>query len=226
MDANEIDAIKRDPRGSEWMPKQEPGTRVACPLKYELYADAKLEGDALKFALAAERRVFGKEALSSAFNVYAYTGKDVLCRNYAVTAGTRLEDHFALGRFDDGVYRLRIDGPNGFYREFRGRRYDPKFFTQVEYKRYGSHLTGNLELTIRNESGGTLEFAVTDNGYGGTYRTRAIETGASAVFDIDGSHSHGWYDVSISLPRSPGIVKRYAGHVETGKWSITDPAMA
>jgi phospholipase C len=34
--------------------------------------------------------------------------------------------------------------------------------------------------------------------------------------------SHGWYDVSVSVDNSEF---RYAGRVETGTSSITDPAM-
>ncbi|HRQ52502.1 MAG TPA: hypothetical protein PLR74_18280, partial [Agriterribacter sp.] len=37
--------------------------------------------------------------------------------------------------------------------------------------------------------------------------------------------SHGWYDFSIKAAGFDDFEKRYAGRVETGKESITDPFM-
>jgi len=36
----------------------------------------------------------------------------------------------------------------------------------------------------------------------------------------------GWYDVVISLAEAPEWLYHYAGHIETGNSSITDPYMA
>jgi phospholipase C len=221
----EIMQIKMDSRQSEWMPKQEPGTRTACPLKYELYADGKAAGGNFEFTLSAGDKVFGASALSSGFSVYAHTGKDVLCRSYAVAAGTRLEDSFPLSLFDGGNYRIRIDGPNGFYREFRGSE-PPILSTTLKYSARGDKLNGNLKVNLHNEAGAPLTIGVMDNAYGATYPAVSIGRGDVKEFQIDTSKSHGWYDFSVSIDGHPGFVKRYAGHVETGQWSITDPAMA
>jgi phospholipase C len=37
--------------------------------------------------------------------------------------------------------------------------------------------------------------------------------------------SHGWYDLSITLAGSPIYLRQLAGHVETGRPSISDPAL-
>lgn len=37
--------------------------------------------------------------------------------------------------------------------------------------------------------------------------------------------SHGWYDFSVLASGSNKFERRYAGHVETGKESFTDPVM-
>jgi phospholipase C len=226
LNAGEIAQIKLDPRNSEWMPKQEPGTRVACPLKYELYADGKAGGKGFEFALAAGKKVFGPSSLSSGFLVYAYTGKDVICRSYAVAAGTQLEDSFPAEMFESGAYRIRIDGPNGFYREFRSPQGALEVSTKLEYAVKGNRLGGNLKLTVHNQAGDLVTARVEDSAYGNATRVKPISGGAAQVFEIDTSKSHGWYDFTVTLANHPGFSKRYAGHVETGRWSMTDPAMA
>ncbi len=36
----------------------------------------------------------------------------------------------------------------------------------------------------------------------------------------------GWYDLKVTCAEDPAFSRRYAGRVETGKPSISDPAMA
>ena len=38
--------------------------------------------------------------------------------------------------------------------------------------------------------------------------------------------SHAWYDFTVRLAEDPSWLRRFAGRVETGKASVTDPAMA
>src|SRR5690606_34198429 len=45
------------------------------------------------------------------------------------------------------------------------------------------------------------------------------------VLDIDLTQSHGWYDFSVLADGDVDIAYRYAGHMETGKASFSDPLM-
>jgi phospholipase C len=49
-----------------------------------------------------------------------------------------------------------------------------------------------------------------------------VAAGATENVVMWSGKSHGWYDVSVSVE---GGEVRYAGRVETGATSITDPAM-
>ena len=40
------------------------------------------------------------------------------------------------------------------------------------------------------------------------------------------ARAHGWYDVRIAVDWNPAFGRRLAGHVETGRPSISDPAIA
>jgi phospholipase C len=46
---------------------------------------------------------------------------------------------------------------------------------------------------------------------------------------MDGSRSladlHGWYDVVVTVAEDAGFEYRFAGHIETGRDSMSDPAM-
>jgi phospholipase C len=41
----------------------------------------------------------------------------------------------------------------------------------------------------------------------------------------DAGKSFGWYDFSVSIKENPSFMKRFAGRVETGKESVSDPFM-
>ena len=51
----------------------------------------------------------------------------------------------------------------------------------------------------------------------------AYATAVVSPFDL--TRSFGWYDFSIKLPGNYLFEKRFAGHVETGHVSKSDPAM-
>jgi phospholipase C len=52
-----------------------------------------------------------------------------------------------------------------------------------------------------------------------------VAPGAAAVVTIDTKHSSQWYDLELLIPASRGFQRRFAGRVETGKWTMTDPAI-
>jgi phospholipase C len=49
--------------------------------------------------------------------------------------------------------------------------------------------------------------------------------GRAATVALAGTErGSGWYDVSVTAAGDPGYLRRLAGHVETGRPSISDPA--
>jgi phospholipase C len=63
---------------------------------------------------------------------------------------------------------------------------------------------------------------IRDESYGAPMRRVTLRPGERSSSVVDTSASHGWYDIAVSVA---GVVNRYAGRIETGKWSISDPAM-
>lgn len=235
----EIAKINADPATAAWMPKQEKGTRVANALPYELYVGGKLGADKKTFEISFEagNKIFGKQAAGAPFNVYApgkylqeatQTMEPVRTWSYAVKAGDQLKDTWPLAAFDAAHYHLRVYGPNGFYREFAGDANDPQVEVQCSYQRgltNSRKLTGSVELKLINHGSAAATFAINDLGYhkGELKKTVAGRTTATLVIDL--SKSQGWYDFSVKVTGSGSFEQRYAGRVETGKESISDPVM-
>jgi phospholipase C len=241
LNADEIMQINRAPHSSPYMPKQEPGLKASCALNYQLYADGKLSADKKSFRLGftASNKVFGKVALAAPFNVYApgkyiqeINGKQVLesVRTWAYTAaaGDTLNDAWPLNEFENDHYHLRVYGPNGFYREFKGNAADPDMDIACEYQQsftVGKKLTGNIELKLHNLSGKPYTVEITDHGYKTNNHKIDVGPAAQSGLVLNLVNSFGWYDFSVKIAGACTFEKRYAGRVETGKPSFSDPQM-
>ncbi|MHB8817179.1 MAG: phospholipase domain-containing protein, partial [Steroidobacteraceae bacterium] len=49
--------------------------------------------------------------------------------------------------------------------------------------------------------------------------------GEEFVYDWSLEQFQGWYDLVITVEQDPTFKYRFAGHIETGRESISDPAM-
>ncbi len=64
------------------------------------------------------------------------------------------------------------------------------------------------------------------NAYDGNTLERSLLPGQSTTTVWDLESSFGWYDLSITETSDPSFARRLAGHVETGKESVSDPAFS
>lgn len=212
--------------GLPYVPFQEKGTRPSNALAYELFADGYLDKPSGEFVLTLRT---GSHSLGAPFSVYApgeylqtprVHGKPegapvmspVKTWSYAVATNDSLGDRFPLAHFAGGTYHLRVYGPNGFYREFKGNAQDPDVKVMATYTR-----SGGLSLVF--ETGDPLDVTITDHGYGQNNKQFHLEKGGAVDLDT----TQGWYDVSVRIGAE--YTARFAGRVETGKDSISDPVM-
>ena len=238
---DEIDSTNENPVSSSILPQQEKGIKSACALPYQIYADGKLSSDKehLILTLSAKNEFFGKKSSGSPFNIL-FPGKylankrsfeNVGSRSYAVAAGNQLSETFPIRAFENGIYQLEVHGPNGFYRYLSGDAADPKLFIICEYDRPEKLInkaTGNIELKIYNNN--PYEIEITDNAYKNKTLKKVLKPQATVNGDghtiiLNLSKSFGWYDFTVSVNGFDGFKRRYAGHVETGNESFTDPFM-
>ena len=195
------------------LPKQEPGTRPARALPYELHVDSKV--DALQTKLQLHFRNTGESA--AVFHVRAASGL-VGPWTYTVGAGDEVSDTFSVV----GGYDLSVFGPNGFLRRFAGGvgNQSVDLAVQTIYDR----AAGSISLALKNHGSQALKISITD-AYSKDTTTTSVQRDDTFTFSSGLHKSFGWYDFLIRAEASAAFVRHLAGHVETGRDSMTDPAM-
>jgi len=192
--------------------QQEPGARPARALPYALAADgAFVDGNTFTLAMRND----GTQG--ACLYVYRDNTQEAP-RRFTLGAGGSLEDSWALAGAD--AHDFTVLGPNGFARYFRV--VGPADVTVV-----ATHdgKTGNLVLKAVNRSRQPKHLAIRDNAYGAADLALTVAPRGTVELPVDLAASHQWYDLTVSVTDAPGTEVRFAGHIETGRNSVTDPAM-
>jgi phospholipase C len=93
------------------------------------------------------------------------------------------------------------------------------------YEKNAGQVTGNIQLALNNNESRVLEIEITDKSYKTPARSVKLDKQSTKTLVLDLSKSFGWYDFSIKIKGNTVFEKRYAGRVETGKASKSDPLM-
>jgi phospholipase C len=219
---------------SIFAPVQEKGVRLACALPYQLFVDAQLSEDKtfVKVNFSSGKSLFGEKIkpVGAPFNVYTKRKyKQDAGRNwaYAVAAGETIDDTWRLENFEDGIYDLTVNGPNGFYRHFKGTKDDRNIVVNCVNELSGiiKKQTGNLQLLVENKENTAVKILIANDVYQANNKTIVIPANSSKTVTLNLQKSKNWYDFTISIESGPTYLKHYAGHVETGIDSISDPYM-
>ncbi|MDH6577395.1 phospholipase C, phosphocholine-specific [Kitasatospora sp. MAP5-34] len=191
------------------MPRQESGLRPTRPLPYDLAVDGRAGAD------GRLRLDFANHGGAGAnFHVTSATDQAGPW-TYTVGAGRQLSDSWSAGAYDFSVH-----GPNGFLRQFKGQAPGP----EVTARQDGGG--GSLRLVLSNPGSRPVRLTVQD-AYGNDRPAHyQLRPGAQAVHAAHPRGSHGWYDLSVSCDQDNGFLRRLAGHLETGRPGLSDPATA
>lgn len=209
------------------LPYQEKGTKQACALPYDIEVNASLDRNAKEIVLSFAfhgKLLRSKSEMAVPFSVRALAPFERRSEyegtwDFTVKAGEPLVYRWPLSRFSGGTYELHVHGPNGFFRSFSGST-DPDHNVAVRVSPKLDHDRAAIDVSV---SGTDKGIQIWDTSYHNRTPIRAMEDGRR--YEVDCSLTNGWYDISISLKDSPYFVFRYAGHVDNGKPSRTDPLM-
>lgn len=215
---------------------QEQGTKPSNALKYDLHADGKVSSDGKKFIITfiASQDTFGKDALGSGFNVYApgnYRNPDtkafepVKTWAFAVKSGDSISYEWPISEFENGDYHLRVYGPNGFYREFKGASTASNIEVSGKPVLKNGKITDELELILKNPSSSAITLQAKDSIYQQLNKDIKLAAGTETRLKIDTKKHKGWYQIGLTSQEYPEMEITYAGRLETGKDSISDPQM-
>lgn len=202
------------------VPIQESGIRPSRALPYELNVRSQIRADR-----TIELQFSSNGITGAVFHVYDRRRLSELPRRYTVEAGKSLA---AVWNPDaSGLYDLWVLGPNGFHRHFYGRSsFDPSQEAVPELALSYDKESVALRLTLNNSGMKTASFLLTANKY---YASNPIlyELTAQGSIAVDLPLSNGpWYDFSLRLQDFNGFGRRFAGRLENGLDSFSDPALA
>jgi len=198
---------------------QESGWRYSRALPYHLHVHGHVDP---RGKLHLEFENTGKQG--AVFHVYDKLHLDRIPRRYTVEAGKSLSDDFwNVLDTDHGYYDLWVYGPNGFVRTFKGKA--PALGEKPEPAVSLNLDIPGIGLRFRLGRDGFFGGAVTivDNLRSGAQRPLKLPVSGVVEEFISLAQSANWYDFTIVGEN--GFERRFAGRLETGRDSISDPLM-
>lgn len=187
---------------NELLEIQEKGMKPSNPLPYNFHVN--LEGGKIKMSNLKENgvplHVYDRTRLHD--NHYYFS--------YALYAGKELSHPVAAS----GIYDYEIFGPNGFFRKFKGSS-----TPESEVILINNPSKSQVELIIKNGKKGSL---ILENLYTKNKKAISILKQEEKIV-IDLAPFKGWYDLKIT---SEDHSWHFAGRIETGKVSVSDPHWA
>jgi phospholipase C len=204
---------------TQTMPVQEPGQRLARALPYQLQADAQpsLANETVTISFGNTGTVGAWFHVRSALGALN-SGSGAGPWGYTVDPVTgALSDTFSPT--SSPAYDLSVYGPNGFYRRFAGGLGASAADLSVQTI---SNADGSISVIVTNAGTAPATVTVADN-YTSNTQQQTLTVGASFQTDWTLEASTSWYDLLITASTDASFVRHYAGHVETGADSVTDP---
>jgi phospholipase C len=204
------------PPANQALPEQEPGTRPARALPYELHVNGDV--DASQGGLRLFFRNTGKAG--AVFQVRAGDGQTGPW-TYTVGAGDETSD--TLGSRGATSYDFAVSGPNGFLRTFAGglAAGSANLTVRAIYDRESE----GIALLIQNHGSSAEKVSIFD-AYSGKTRTQLLHPQSSVTYVSGLQESFGWYGLTVRADSDARFQRQLAGHVETGRPSVSDPAIA
>ncbi|MBB4129119.1 phospholipase C [Xanthomonas translucens] len=198
------------------LPTQEPGQRPARALPYDF--DVRLQAGSQGPTL----RMINRSTVGVALNAYA-DGGSAGPWFYTLAAGSELSDaRDWRGVATDPGYALRVHGPNGFLREFHGDGVtDAGLQADVDYDAASQCLL----LELHNAGAQACRLRIRDGYRDGAEQALDLGAGAHQWLRFRLVAQHHWYDLEVASAAMPQWRRRLAGHIETGRPSMSDPAI-
>ncbi|TAN22740.1 MAG: phospholipase C, phosphocholine-specific [Acidobacteria bacterium] len=185
------------------MPQQELGQRPARAVPYGLEIHAQV------MAPGVELRLHNAGRAAATVQVRARAAKP---RCFTIGVGAELRDTWKAAR----NYALAAHGPNGFYRELTGTVTEQLGEPELRY----DDAQNAVELHWRPSQ--VVQITVRD-GYTRRVHSYTLAAGESWRQRWALEAGHGWYDLDVRCAAEPGFRRHFAGHLERGANSLSDP---
>ena len=206
------------PPEKQALPLQEPGTRLACGLAYSINCSGVPDFNTRTFNISlintgSRAAVFQVRSGNTSRGPWTYT----------VESNAKTTDSWKLA--DDGgeAYDLCVYGPNGFFRAFKGGS-DSKTSVYLRSTLVYNILEGGVTLQLQNVGFGPCKLRI-QNLYNNDIVTQLLNAGQVFEQFWQLEEFFGWYSLVMTVESDAAFRYQFAGHLETGKHSRTDPAI-
>jgi phospholipase C len=201
------------PPAQQTMPFQETGTRRACGLPYSIntYGDVDNTAGAFRIRFAnsgTKTAVFQVRSGNTGMGPWTYT----------VQPQAEIVDTWNFERVGAVAYDLSVYGPNGFFRSYKGQSRNVNLQSVINY----DLLRGGITLQSQNLGSESVELRV-QNLYDNETITQVVKQGRAFNQFWSLERVSGWYSLVISIDFDPAFLQQFAGHLENGLPSTTDP---
>jgi phospholipase C len=205
------------PPADQALPTQEPGTRPARAVPYELHVHdhANLHDQ----TITLDFKNTGKATV--VYHVRSGNTKTGPW-SYTVAPSAEVSDIWNLSTNPGGEYDLSVYGPNGFLRSFSGKTSGENISNVHVTSRYEDR--SGITLAIVNRGSSDAQMSILDV-YTGNKTTHNLKPGDEFLKTWSLERFHNWYDLVVEISSDSSFQRRVAGHVETGEDSVTDPAI-
>jgi len=182
---------------------QERGLKPSNPLPYHFHVN--LEGEQIKMTNLKENGV--------PLLIYDRTQFNSTHYHFSYALYSKQELSHAV---HSGAYDYEVFGPNGFFRKFKGNT-----ISELEVILVNMTAKNQVELIIRTHKNKNASIHLEDL-YGKTKKTITLQKPEEKIM-IDLDKNKGWYDLKLTFN---DCLWHFAGRVETGKVSVSDPHWA
>jgi phospholipase C len=204
------------PPGSSSLPRQEPGIRRARPLPYRPLILGSANPPDQTFALS-----FGNRGpVGIAYHVRQSGAGAAGPWTFTIAPDHTAQKSWHLDAAEP--YHLSVYGPNGWYRLYQGSVQAGAANLSIEADE-GTYADALL-LTIHNRGASDVTVSIHDV-YTGTEFHEPLRAGGSITHQVELAASYNWYDLIVRVAGDAGFEQRFAGHLENGRDSFTDPGM-
>lgn len=220
------------------LPQPERGVRPSRALPYELHVSCQVDDDDNgKWRRGGRPEVileFQNDGRAGAvFHVYDKLDLTAIPRRYTVESRRRLVDSWDCA--SDGSYDLWVLGPNGFHRHFSGdaspaantrRRRWPDRGAEPEVEVSYDEREAQVLVTLINRGREPCTFSIEANAYRRfpPISARVVARSRTRI-SLPVRESARWYDFTATVVGLAGFERRFAGRIENGEASFSDPAM-
>ena len=209
---------------SKFFPKQEKGVKPACALPYVMDVNALLDETAFKINFDVKASLIPiNKPLGVPFYVMAHMGygdQNTSGRvwNFAVKELVPFQYEWQREQVKGDIIGLDLHGPNGFFRSFNCHKSNRH---AISINQTGVVCNPVLQIEKETEN---FTYTFKDRAYG-AFEPFTLNKEFKGLKTLDFTKSYGWYDIEIRCPQDPDFCYLFAGHMETGLPSHTDPLM-